>query len=42
MPGTSHTCSFEKPVLFNELVLAFLVETGPPMTLAPIRRAPHS
>lgn len=42
MPGTSHICALEKPALFNELVLAFLGETGPPTTLAPIRRAhPH-
>src|SRR4051812_12022031 len=36
MPGTSHTCPIEKPMLFNELVLAFLAETAPPTTMIPV------
>ncbi len=40
-PGTSHVVTLEKPVLFNELVLAFLAETSAPATMMPIRRAEH-
>ena len=41
MPGTSHLLVMEKAGLFNELVLAFLAETADPVTMMPIRRAPH-
>ncbi len=41
VPGTSHVVTLEKPVLFNELVLAFLAETSAPATMMPIRRAEH-
>src|SRR4051812_2989590 len=42
VPGTSHVVTLEKPVLFNELVLASLAETSEPMTMMPIRRAEHA
>ena len=42
VPGTSHAVNLEKPVLFDELVLAFLAEMAPPTTLVPIRRAEHA
>jgi pimeloyl-ACP methyl ester carboxylesterase len=42
VPGTSHVVTLEKPVLFDELVLSFLAETAPPMTMMPIRRAEHA
>jgi len=42
VPGTSHVVALEKPMLFNELVLAFLAETSAPITMMPIRRAEHA
>jgi len=42
IPGTSHVVALEKPALFDELVLAFLAETAPPMTMMPMRRAEHA
>jgi pimeloyl-ACP methyl ester carboxylesterase len=38
VPGTSHLLTMEKPDLVNRLLLEFLAETGPPATMAPIRR----
>lgn len=42
VPGTSHVLLLEKPVLFDELVLAFLAESSEPVTMMPIRRAEHA
>ncbi|HEY7042544.1 MAG TPA: alpha/beta hydrolase, partial [Nocardioidaceae bacterium] len=39
VPGTSHVLTLEKPEIVNRLILDFLAETGPPVTMAPIRRA---
>jgi len=39
VPGTSHLLMMEKPALANQLIVDFLAETGPPGTLAPVRRA---
>jgi pimeloyl-ACP methyl ester carboxylesterase len=39
VPGTSHILTMEKPTLVNRLILDFLAETGPPVTMVPIRRA---
>ncbi len=39
VPGTSHVLTMEKPALVNRLILDFLAETGPPITMVPIRRA---
>jgi pimeloyl-ACP methyl ester carboxylesterase len=39
VPGTSHVLTMEKPDLVNRLIVDYLAETGPPMTLAPVRRA---
>jgi pimeloyl-ACP methyl ester carboxylesterase len=38
VPGTSHVLALEKPELVNRLILDFLAETGPPVTMVPIRR----
>jgi pimeloyl-ACP methyl ester carboxylesterase len=38
VPGTSHVLTLEKPDLVNRLILEFLAETGPPVTMMPIRR----
>jgi pimeloyl-ACP methyl ester carboxylesterase len=42
IPGTSHVVTLEKPVLFDELALAFLAETSSPVTMMPVRRADHA
>ena len=42
VPGTSHMVQLEKPDLVNRLVLDFLAETMPPMTMLPLRRRNHS
>jgi pimeloyl-ACP methyl ester carboxylesterase len=39
VPGTSHMLHLEKPDLVNGLMLDFLAETSPPVTLYPMRRA---
>ena len=39
VPGTSHALTLEKPDLVNRLILDFLAETEPPVTMLPIRRA---
>lgn len=38
LPGTSHAVFMEKPGLVNEMILAFLGEEAPPVTILPIRR----
>jgi pimeloyl-ACP methyl ester carboxylesterase len=38
VPGTSHVLTLEKPAIVNQLILEFLAETGPPITMLPIRR----
>jgi pimeloyl-ACP methyl ester carboxylesterase len=38
VPGTSHLLTMEKSDLVNRLLLEFLAETGPPVTMVPIRR----
>jgi pimeloyl-ACP methyl ester carboxylesterase len=38
VPGTSHVLTLEKPDLVNRLIVEFLAETGPPVTMMPIRR----
>jgi pimeloyl-ACP methyl ester carboxylesterase len=39
IPGTSHASFVEKPDIVNRLIVDFLLETGPPETMLPIRRA---
>ena len=39
VPGTSHVLTMEKPDIVNRLILDYLSETGPPLTMMPIRRA---
>jgi pimeloyl-ACP methyl ester carboxylesterase len=38
IPGASHVAFVEKPDLVNQIVLGFLGEEGPPVTLQPMRR----
>jgi pimeloyl-ACP methyl ester carboxylesterase len=38
VPGTSHVLTMEKPDIVNRLILDYLAETGPPITVMPIRR----
>jgi pimeloyl-ACP methyl ester carboxylesterase len=39
IPGASHIVPFEKPDVVRDLITAFLGETAPPATMAPVRRA---
>lgn len=39
VPGTSHLVAAEKPDLVNRLLVEFLLETEPPDTVWPVRRA---
>jgi pimeloyl-ACP methyl ester carboxylesterase len=38
VPGASHACFMEKPVLVNRMILDFLAEELPPRTMLPVRR----
>ena len=39
VPGASHLVAAEKPELVNRLIVDFLLESGPPRTAWPVRRA---